>query len=140
MDKPVTSQGRQGSMSPDSDEHQAVSETQGISPNLPTDHALPITRNQGQSNEGFDSDEPRTPTGSSLCDEEPREHSPVTQGRRRKLEIRDSDGYDKGSCFYRRLAVKAERVCKQPRRYKWYHGLLHRWVLVPWRRLWSPRV
>ena len=144
MDKPTTSPERQGSVSPeilDNDVHPAVSGTPEISPNQPGYPARRITRKQSQSNESFDKDDPSSPAVSSSGDDEPTERSPVTRNRRRKLEIVDSDGYDKGSCFYRRWAVKAERDCnKQSRRYRWYHGMLHWWLILPWRTLWLPRV
>ena len=48
---------------------------------------------------------------------------------------------DKGVYFYTGLAKKAYRMSfYKPWKFEWYHGLLHRWIAEPWRKLWSPRV
>lgn len=60
----------------------------------------------------------------------------------KRCHVIDEEGTDKGIWFNTLLIRKAESlyVNGSPKNLKWYHGFLHRWIIVPWRKLWSPRV
>ena len=123
-------------------EHQVANEMSGTLSNLPSFPSPQTSRSPSQSETDDHVSEPLEDVSTDDDNHGIRILQRVEDGihaSRRKVHIKDVDGYAKGTYFYQRLAAKAGRICQQNRRYKWYHGLLYRWLVVPWRKLWSPR-